>query len=141
MGEIINEVGQHHTTLIGVISRRAESVKAIVSWWNKGQVGTAINSLNMQNDLSLSMDVLSFTLAQNTRVNSLVLDNVTAVMPQIIALTNSKYETHLMAGLMSALNLLRHFAQGMIDLKTAPVQRSVDLAREDRERKADECIN
>lgn len=116
-------------------------MKAIVSWWNKGQVGTAINSLNMQNDLSLSMDVLSFTLAQNTRVNSLVIDNVTAVMPQIIALTNSKYETHLVAGLMSALNLLRHFGQGMIELKTAPVQRSVDLAREDRVRKADECIN
>ena len=104
-------------------------------------MSTAINSLNMQNDLSLSMDVLSFTLAQNKRVSSLVIENVTSVMPQIIALTNSKYETHLLAGLMSALNLLRNFSQGMIELKTAPVQRSVDLAREDRLRKTDECIN
>ena len=88
------------------------------------------------------MDVLSFTLAQNSRVNSLKLDNVTSVMPQIISLTNSKYETHLMAGLSSALNLLRHFAQGMIDLKMTPINpREVDLAREDRIRKADECIN
>ena len=47
-----------------------------------------------------------------------------------------------MAGLQSALNLLRHFAQGMIELKIAPVNpREVDLAREDRIRKADECIN
>ena len=88
------------------------------------------------------MDVLSFTLAQNSRVNSLKLENVTSVMPQIISLTNSKYETHLMAGLSSALNLLRHFAQGMIDLKMTPINpREVDLAREDRIRKADECIN
>ena len=36
LGEIINEVGQHHTTLIGVISRRTESVKVIINWWNKG---------------------------------------------------------------------------------------------------------
>ena len=63
LGEIINEVGQHHTTLIGVISRRTDSVKVIINWWNKGQVGSAINALNMQNDLSVSMDVLSFTLA------------------------------------------------------------------------------
>jgi len=63
-------------------------------------------------------------------------------MPQIISLTNSKYETHLMAGLSSALNLLRHFGQGMIDLKVTPINpREVDLAREDRIRKADECIN
>ena len=88
------------------------------------------------------MDVLSFTLAQNSRVNSLVVDNVTSVMPQIITLTNSKYETHLNAGLLSALNLLRHFAEGIIDLKNAPVNpREVDLAREERIRKADECIN
>ena len=105
-------------------------------------MSSAINALNMQNDLSVSMDILSFTLAQNSRVNTLKTENVTSVMPQIISLTNSKYETHLMAGLSSSLNLLRHFGQGMIDLKMAPVnQREVDLAREDRIRKVDECIN
>ena len=88
------------------------------------------------------MDVLSFTLAHNSRVNTLKLENVTSIMPQIISLTNSKYETHLMTGLQAALNLLRHFAQGMIELKIAPVNpREVDLAREERIRKADECIN
>ena len=128
--------------MIGVISRRTDSVKVIINWWNKGQVSSAINALNMQNDLSVSMDILSFTLAQNSRVNTLKTENVTSVMPQIISLTNSKYETHLMAGLSSSLNLLRHFGQGMIDLKMAPVnQREVDLAREDRIRKVDECIN
>jgi len=47
-----------------------------------------------------------------------------------------------MAGLSSALNLLRQFGPGMIDLIVAPVnKREVDLAREDRIRKVDECIN
>lgn len=61
--EIINEVSQHHTTLIGVISRRADQVKVIINWWNKGDVTSAINALSMQNDLSVSMDVLSVTFA------------------------------------------------------------------------------
>ena len=45
--EIINEVSQHHTTLIGVISRRADQVKVIINWWNKGDVTSAINALSM----------------------------------------------------------------------------------------------
>ena len=61
--EIINEVSQHHTTLIGVISRRADQVKVIINWWNKGDVTSAINALSMQNDLSVSMDVLNVTFA------------------------------------------------------------------------------
>jgi len=105
-------------------------------------VGSAINALNMQNDLSVSMDVLNATLAKNCRVTTLKIENVTGVMPQIISLTNSKYETHLMTGLNSSLNLLRHFGQGLIELKATPMNpREVDLAREDRIRKADECIN
>ena len=105
-------------------------------------MGSAINALNMQNDLSVSMDVLQATLAKNARVNTLKIDNVTSVMPQIISLTNSKYETHLMTGLNSTLNLLRHFAPGLLELKLTPLNpREVDLAREERIRKADECIN
>jgi len=88
------------------------------------------------------MDVLSATFAKNCRIITLKLDNVTSVMPQIIALTNSKYETHLMVGLNSTLNLLRHFVPGLLELKLTPMNpREVDLAREDRIRRADECIN
>jgi len=88
------------------------------------------------------MDVLSSTLAKNCRLNTLKVENVTSVMPQIISLTNSKYETHLTAGLNSTLHLLRFFAPGLLELKLTPINpREVDLAREDRIRKADECIN
>ena len=46
------------------------------------------------------------------------------------------------AGLLATLNLLRHFAPGIIEMKNAPVNnRAVDLAREERLLKADEVIN
>ena len=51
--EIINEVSQHHTTLVQVVSRRADQVKVVINWWNKGDVTSAINALSMQNDLSV----------------------------------------------------------------------------------------
>ena len=45
--EIINEVSQHHTTLVQVVSRRADQVKVVINWWNKGDVTSAINALSM----------------------------------------------------------------------------------------------
>lgn len=138
--EIINEVSQHHTTLIGVISRRADQVKVIINWWNKGDVTSAINALSMQNDLSVSMDVLNVTFAQNHRIEMLNYENVANVIPHCINLVNSKYETHILTGLKSILNILRQFSPKLIQLKQMPLGREVDLAREERLRKADLCI-
>ena len=67
-------------------------------------------------------------------------ENVAAVIPHTINLVNSKYETHIMTGLLSALNILRQFGPKIIQLKTMPIGREVDLAREERLRKCDMCI-
>ena len=61
--KILNEVNERHTQFVNVINRRVSSIKVIINWWNKGQVNSAINALNMQNDLGLTMDVINFTLA------------------------------------------------------------------------------
>ena len=53
----------------------------------------------MQNDLSVSMDVLNVTFAKNNRLDMLNYENVAAVVPHTINLVNSKYETHIMTGL------------------------------------------
>ena len=138
--EIINEVSQHHTTLVQVVSRRADQVKVVINWWNKGDVTSAINALSMQNDLSVSMDVLNVTFAKNNRLDMLNYENVAAVVPHTINLVNSKYETHIMTGLQSVLNILRNFGPKIIQLKAMPLGREVDLAREERIRECDACI-
>ena len=63
--EIINEVMEQHTTLVGVVQRRMSSIKVILNWWNKGNITSAINALNMMNDMSVVMDVLNNTFAEN----------------------------------------------------------------------------
>jgi len=44
-------------------------------------------------------------------------ENVANVIPHTINLVNSKYETHIMTGLKSILNILRVFAPKLIQLK------------------------
>ena len=67
-------------------------------------------------------------------------ENVAAIVPHTINLVNSKYETHIMTGLQSVLNILRQFGPKIIQMKTMPLGREVDLAREERLRKCDLCI-
>ncbi len=104
--------------MLGVIQRRMSSIKVILNWWNKGNVTSAINALNMMNDNSVIMDVLNNTFADNQRIDMLNYENVAAILPHAISLINSKYETHILAGLKSALNILKSFGPQMVQLKT-----------------------
>ena len=55
----------NHVPLLGVIQRRQNSIKVILNWWSKGNITSAINGLNMQNDLSVIMDVINNTFASD----------------------------------------------------------------------------
>jgi hypothetical protein len=97
--EIINETMEQHTTLIGVVQRRIQSIKVILNWWNKGNITSAINALSMMNDTSIVMDVLNSTFADNQKIDQLNYDNLIQILPHTTSLVNSKYETHIIAGL------------------------------------------
>ena len=94
----------------------------------------------MQGDLSVAMDVLNATFAKNQRLDLLNYDNIAAIMPHATSLVNSKYETHILTGLRTSLHILRQFADRMIEIKCMPVGRGVDLAREERIAKVDNCV-
>lgn len=53
---------------------------------------------------------------------------------------DSKYETHNICGLKSALNILKSFQQQIISIKSTPVHGGVDFAREDRLLKCESVI-
>ena len=68
-------------------------------------------------------------------------ENIAQILPHTIQLVNSKYETHILAGLKSTLNILKTFGPQILQIKTVPVSSGVDLAREERIRKCDACID
>ena len=61
---------------MGVVQRRMSSIKVILNWWNKGNITSAINALNMMNDMSVVMDVLNNTFAENQRIDMLNYENI-----------------------------------------------------------------
>ena len=64
----------------------------------------------MMNDPCVTTDVLNSTFAQDLRVEMLNFENVANLLPHTMLLVNSKYENHIMAGLNSTMNILKHFA-------------------------------
>jgi katanin p80 WD40 repeat-containing subunit B1 len=113
----------------------------ILNWWNKGSITSALNALSMMNDTSIVMDVLNNTFAENQKVDSLNYENIAQVVPHATNLVNSKYETHIVAGLKTSLNIIKTWGPEMIKIKTMPVGGGVDLAREERVKKVDLCID
>jgi hypothetical protein len=126
--------------MMSVMQRRMDMVKVIMNWWNKGNITSAINAMSMQNETTITMDVLNATFAKDQRLDLLNYENIAAIMPHATHLVNSRYESHVLCGLRTAMNILKHFGEPMIQIKTTPVARGVDLAREERINKVDNCI-
>lgn len=59
---------QQHTTVVGVVQRRIQQIGVIMKWWNKNDIPSAINALNLMQDMSVTMDVLNNTFAEGYRV-------------------------------------------------------------------------
>jgi len=130
--EIINEIMEQHTTLVGVIQRRRSSIQVILNYCNKGQIANAINGLTMMNDTTVVMDTLNNTFAKDFHVSGLNYEIIANLIPLASTLVHSKYEAHILAGLKTIFNILKTHGQPMRAMKTVAVGRGVDLAREER---------
>jgi len=107
---------------------------------DKNDLASALNSLNMIKDPTVSMDILNSTFAKNKRIEMLNFERVIMLMPHVQDMIDSKYETHNKAGLKSALNVLNAFKNQIIQIKKTAVMGGVDLAREDRLQKCEGVI-
>lgn len=79
--KILEDVGKDHEALVGIITRRAGSIKAILNYWQNGSIGSAINALNMINDPCVTMDVLNNTFSKNLRVEMLNFEYIVQLLP------------------------------------------------------------
>ena len=99
---------ERHSTFNGVMQRRSANIKVVMSYILKqNNLVSALNALNMIKDPTVSMDILNSTFAKNKRMEMLNFEKIVLLMPHIQDMIDSKYETHMKAGLKSALNVLK----------------------------------
>jgi hypothetical protein len=101
---------ERHTTFNGVMQRRSANIKVVMNYILKqNDITSALNALSMIKDPTVSMDILNSTFAKNKRMDMLNFEKASMLMPHIQSLIDSKYETHMKAGLKSAQNVLNAF--------------------------------
>ena len=69
----------------------------------------ALSQLNSNKDNTVIMDVLKATFARNKRIDMLNFAMIKKTMALTQNLLDSKYETHNICGLTTALNILKAF--------------------------------
>ncbi len=69
----------------------------------------ALSHLNSNKDNTVIMDVFKATFARNKRIDMLNFAMIKKTMALTQNLLDSKYETHNMCGLTTALNILKAF--------------------------------
>lgn len=69
----------------------------------------ALSQLNSNKDNTVIMDVLKATFARNKRIDMLNFAMIKKIMTLTQNLLDSKYETHNICGLTTALNILKAF--------------------------------
>jgi hypothetical protein len=82
--EIINECMDKHGTFNGVMQRRIASIKMVMNYiLSKNDIASALNSLTMIKDPTVTMDILNSTFAKNKRIDMLNLEKIVLLMPHV----------------------------------------------------------
>lgn len=138
---IMNECMERHQMFSMVMQKKSANIKVVMNYMvAQNNLTTALNALAMIKDPTVTMDILNSTFAKNKRMDMLNFERVVLLMPHVQEMIDSKYETHIKAGLSSAINVLNAFSPSIIQIKQQPVHAGVDLAREDRLSKCDAVI-
>lgn len=131
---------QDHTNMMAIANKRIGNVNLILNYWNRGEITTALSAISMINDLSVTMDVFNYTFSNGFALHLLTLDHATSVLPLALTLVRSKYECHVQVGLRTIDNVHRQFSEAIRSARTVPLFPGVDLAREERLKKGDQCL-
>jgi hypothetical protein len=97
---IMQAVIKENKTMLSIMNKRRMSILAIINWWNKGNVDSAINALTSKRDTSLVMDFFNYAFVKEKYRNLglVTMENAAALLAHLYSLINSKYETYQIVG-------------------------------------------
>jgi hypothetical protein len=91
---VIGAAMEKHLTFMKVLQTRASNIQIVKSYFLKDNLTDGLNSLNLLNDLTVTMDILGSTFAKGKRMEMLNFEKAALLIPQSISLIDSKYESH-----------------------------------------------
>ncbi|KAF7257317.1 hypothetical protein EG68_05541 [Paragonimus skrjabini miyazakii] len=135
--EWLSAVRKPHTPFMAVMSSRVENLSTVRVLWTRDNIRTAVETTLMLNEPAVLVDILS-VLSQNSKLWSLDLVNI--LLPHLLPLIQSKYSKHVETTCQAVHVILKNFAQLIRQTLDGPSPPGVDLVREERRKKCQECM-
>ena len=126
---------------MAIVNKRLGHVSLIQNYWNRGDITSALSAMNMINDPSITMDVFNSTFADGFSLGPLALDHAITIIPLALSLVKAKYDCYVQTGLRTIENILKKFSEGIKSARSVPTFAGVDLAREERLKKGEACLD
>ena len=126
---------------MAIVNKRLGHAILVLNYWKRGEITSALSALNMINDPSVIMDVFSATFSDGFSLEQVTLDHAVIILPLALGLIKSKYECYVQVGMRTTENIIKKFAEGIKAAREVPLFGGVDLAREERLKKGDACLD
>ncbi len=126
---------------MAIVNKRLGHVSLIQNYWNRGDITSALSAMNMINDPSVTMDVFNSTFADGYSLTPLTLDHALTIIPLALGLVKAKYDCYIQTGIRTIENIFKKFGDGIKSARMVPVFAGVDLAREERLKKGEACLD
>ncbi|XP_045595443.1 katanin p80 WD40 repeat-containing subunit B1-like isoform X2 [Procambarus clarkii] len=137
--EVLSSIMRGHSSMMSVISARSRGLQITHKLWQSKDLKTAVDHALNTSDQALLVDLLGII---NLRPSIWNLDLLTALLPPVSLLLQSKYETYVTCGCNALKLMIKNFAVMIKSNMSGPIHSvGVDISREERYNKCIECYN
>lgn len=136
---IRKKILQEHNVMCTILSQRVANLRVLREYWIQGNIKGSIDALVKMNDVAVAVDF--FNLAEKSLAsNYLTLDICKEILPILRNLLSSRFEGYVTTALKYVKLLLESFSTVILETRAlAAEQVGVNLAREDRLQRCNEC--
>ncbi|XP_064640633.1 katanin p80 WD40 repeat-containing subunit B1-like [Lineus longissimus] len=133
---IVTAITRGHDSMQAVMQNRGKNLQIVRALWSGGNVKTALDSAISMSDQAVIVDLLNIL---QQRVSIWNLELCATALGQLEPLLGSKYENYTSVACNTLRLILKNFSSVIKSNVSAPPSAGVDISREERYHKCQEC--
>lgn len=118
---MINSLTSDHSSFMGKLKKRRQILTELHKSWQNAELGKCFQQIGDARDPILTFEVAQASFGANKHITFLNYELIAKLVPLLQDLIGQKLEMHILVGLKSMFNILQHFYQQIVQLKTTRV--------------------
>jgi len=140
--DIIKELLETHPAMMRILTKRASDLKVAKVFWQRGDMKGLFDSVKRSGDPAVTVDVLRALMERKGgAAGAFTLDTTMIILPLLQKLFVSQYEEYVELAMRVCSMLAKTFSSVISEnVKAPPTSGLIDISREERVKKCNECF-